>query len=344
LRLLVKLEEIGIRGRVKDWIAEWLKGRKQRVVINGEASEWEDVLSGVPQGSILGPLLFIIYINDIDIGLIGNILKFADDTKIYGKVGTSKGIEAMRKDLTTLREWTEKWQMSFNIDKCKVMHFGANNLEIEYRMDNVKLEVIKEEKDLGVIISSNFKVGKQCAKAANKGNQILGLIKRTFILKEKNVILSLYKALVRPHLEYCIQAWRPHLIKDINKLEKVQRRATRMIIECRGLSYEERLKILGLTTLETRRIRADMLEVFKILKGFEGISGDVFFRVECTRTRGHSMKLYKERVNKDVCKFSFGNRVIDQWNNLPQEVINAKSINSFKNRVDNYLSKNLGEL
>jgi ribonucleases P/MRP protein subunit RPP40 len=343
LRLLVKLKEIGVRGRVLDWIAEWLNGRKQRVVINGETSEWEDVLSGVPQGSILGPLLFLVYINDIDNGLIGNILKFADDTKIYGKVGTSQGIEALRKDLESLSEWSDKWQMKFNIDKCKVMHFGAKNPEAEYNMNNVKLEVISEEKDLGVIISNTFKVSKQCAKAANKGNQILGLIKRTFISKEKNVLLNLYKALVRPHLEYCIQAWRPHLVKDINLIEKVQRRATRMIMECRGKTYDERLKLLGLMTLETRRFRADMLEVFKILKGFEGLREDSFFRVQCTKTRGHSLKLYKERVNKDVLKFSFGNRVIDQWNNLPEEVINTNSINSFKNRIDNYIRNKMGD-
>ena len=343
LRLLAKLKEIGVRGKVLNWVAEWLNGSKQRVVMNGMASDWEEVLSEVPQGSILGPLLFLVYINDIDNGLLGNILKFADDTKLYGKVGTSQGIEALRKDLASLSEWADKWQMKFNIGKCKVMHFGGKNSEAEYNMDNIKLEVISEEKDLGVIISDSFKVSKQCAKAANKGNQILGLIKRTFISKGKNVILNLYKALVRPHLEYCVQAWRPHLVKDINIIEKVQRRVTRMIVECRGKTYDKRLELLGLTTLENRRFRADMLEVFKILKGFEGISADSFFRVLCTKTRGHSLKLYKERVNKDVLKFSFGNRVIDQWNSLSEDIINTNSINSFKNRIDNYIRNKLAE-
>jgi hypothetical protein len=343
LRLIAKLEEIGVKGRVLKWIKEWLQGRKQRVVINGEASEWEDVLSGIPQGSILGPLLFLIYINDIDCGIISNILKFADDTKIYGKVGTSRGIEELRKDLETLCKWSEKWQMKFNIAKCKVMHIGAKNSGAEYKMKDEKLDEIIEEKDLGVIISSSLKVGKQCAKAASKGNQILGLIKRTFISKQKSIMLNLYKSLVRPHLEYCIQAWRPHLVKDICILEKVQKRATRMIEECIGKSYTERLQFLGLTTLETRRTRADMLEVYKILNGFEGIRENSFFKVHCTNTRGHSKKLYKERVNKDVLKFSFGNRVVDQWNTLPDEVIKATSINSFKNRIDNYLSNNSGE-
>lgn len=312
------------------------------MVIKGETSEWVEVLSGVPQGSILGPLLFLIYINDIDLGIVSSILKFADDTKIYVRVRTSQDIEALRRDLETLCEWSEKWQMPFNIDKCKVMHFGRNNVEAKYCMNNFKLDVINEEKDLGVIISNNFKVSKQCAKAASKGNQILGLIKRTIISKDKAIIMNLYKALVRPHLEYCIQAWRPHLVKDIDILEKVQRRATKMITECRGKTYNERLILLGITTLERRRIRADMLEVFKILKGLEGIRGDSFFKIRCSKTRGHSMKLYKERVNKDVLKYSFGNRVIDTWNSLPEEVIKSNSINSFKNRFEKYERNNLG--
>ena len=116
-----------------------------------------------------------------------------------------------------------------------------------------------------------------------------------------------------------------------------------MIEECRGKSYKERKQMLGLTTLETRRVRADMLEAFKILKGYEGINGDCFFKVQCAKTRGHSMKLYKERVNRDVLKYSFGNRVIGQWNNLPEEVINATSINMFKSRLNKYLLNTLGK-
>ena len=314
-----------------------------RVVIDGEASEWEDVLSGVPQGSILGPLLFIIYINDIDMEITNCILKFADDTKVYGKVGTRQGVEYLKKDLETLCRWADKWQMSFNVDKCKVMHIGRGNEKVQYEMDAVKLVETEEEKDLGVIISKSFKVSRQCAEAAKKGNQMLGLIKRTITTRKKKVMLSLYKALVRPHLEYCIQAWRPFLAKDIEVLEKVQRRATRMIEECQGKEYSERLEMLRLTTLETRRERADMLEVFKILKDFEAINGDIFFKVQCTKTRGHSMKLYKKRVNKNVLKFSFGNRIVDKWNNLPEEAINANSINTFKNKLDIYLRNILGE-
>ena len=338
-RLIVRLEEIGIKGKLLSWIKEWLNGRKQRVVINGKASQWKEVDSGVPQGSILGPLLFIIFINGIDDGIVSDILKFADDTNIFVKAGTRDSVIKLRADLQILCNWSEKWQMKFNTEKCKVMHIGANNLKAEYYMEGKKLEEIMEEKDLGVIISSNFKVAKQCIKAANKGNQILGLIKRTIACKSKAVILRLYKSLVRPHLEYCIQAWRPHLVKDIELLEKVQRRATRMIEECAGKTYKERLKIVGLTTLECRRMRADLIEVYKILKGFEGIEEKLLFTRHISNTRGHTMKLYKNRVNSDVLKYSFANRVIEHWNKLPENVINVNSINSFKNKVDKYLSE-----
>ena len=344
VRLLAKLEAIGIKGRLLGWIKEWLTGRKQRVVINGMASDWEEVLSGIPQGSILGPLLFIIFINDLELGIKNNILKFADDTKLFGGTGTRENIEKLRMDLLELYNWSEKWQMKFNIDKCKVMHIGVNNTEADYEMAGHKLEKVSEERDLGVIISNNFKVSGQCIKAASKGNQILGLINRTITCKNKKVILNLYKSLVRPHIEYCVQAWRPHLIKDIAILEKVQRRATRMIEECKGKTYAERLELVGLTTLETRRLRADLIEVFKIIKGYEGLEENAFFKRQESVTRGHTFKLYKQRVHKDVFKFSFGHRVIDEWNKLPEEVVNATGINSFKTKVDKFLRNKWGYL
>ena len=136
------------------------------------------------------------------------------------------------------------------------------------------------------------------------------------------------------------------MIKDIERLEKVQRRATRMIEECKGISYEERLQATGLTSLETRRSRADMLEVFKILRGFEGVDERVFFNRFTERigvnTRGHSLKLVKERFNKDVMKYSFSNRVINMWNRLPENVVNCTSINSFKTNVDKIIRKKWG--
>ena len=188
-------------------------------------------------------------------------------------------------------------------------------------------------------MNNKFKVGKQCAKVAKKANQVLGLIYRTFTCKSKKIITQLYKSLVRPHMDYCSPVWRPYLQKDINMLEKVQRRATRMVEGYRGLDYFSRLKGMKLTTLETRRLRADLLEVFKIVNGLEGLSEEYFFekrqmgRGACgTRRNAHSF--FKKRFRLDAAKYSFSNRVVNEWNGLPNSVIQAKSVNAFKGKLD----------
>ena len=160
--------------------------------------------------------------------------------------------------------------------------------------------------------------------------------------KEKSLIIPLYKAIVRPHLEYCrpIQAWNPHLRKDVDMLEKIQRRATKLIPELRDLTYEERLKECGLTTLETRRLRGDQIEVFKILNGYENIDSNIFFEIKESKiTRGHNYTLVKKQSRLDVRKFSFSQRTINIWNNLSTDCVHASSVNMFKNKIDKYLVK-----
>jgi hypothetical protein len=157
-RLLAKLKAIGIEGNLLRWIGLWLTGRKQRVVINSVESDWKDVLSGVPQGSIMGPLRFIIFINDIDLNIGNKILKFADDTKLFGIASSDEDIESLRYDLNRLFEWSEKWQMKFNVEKCVVMHVGAKNVKAQYVIGGKSLTKVEEEKDLGVIFNKDFKV------------------------------------------------------------------------------------------------------------------------------------------------------------------------------------------
>src|ERR1043165_7504865 len=182
----------------------------------------------------------------------------------------------------------------------KVMHLGKNNPETAYHIQGVKLQRVQEEKDLGIFLSETVKVGTQWGKAAAKGNQILGLIHRTIVMRDQRVITGLYKSLVRPHLDYCCQVCRPHLKNDIEILEKVQKRATRMIEGFKGVSYDQRLKEMGLTTLETRRLRADLIEVFKIIKEYEGLNRELFFDLKGGEiTRGHEFNLIKKRLNTD---------------------------------------------
>jgi ribonuclease P/MRP protein subunit RPP40 len=336
-RLFRKLIAHGIGGRIAEWIRKWLTGRRQKVGVNKTYSGWENVISGVPQGSVLGPLLFLIFINDLDVGIDSKLVKFADDTKLGRGVATEQEVEILREDLEKIFQWSVDWQMLFNTDKCTVVHMGKSNKESEYKMGTNKIAVSKQEKDLGVIVDKSGKSSEQCIVAVKKANGMLGMIKRNIKFKSKSVIVKLYKSLVRPRLEYCIQAWSPHLRKDIDMIERVQRRATKMIEGFRDLSYEERLERTGLISLEKRRVRGDLIQVFKFIKGFVKIDYRKFFEISTVgKTRGHSLKLVKRHCNGEQRKQFYSQRVVNSWNGLSQYVVDADSVNCFKNRLDKY--------
>ena len=333
-RLLKKLEKHGIGGKVLKWIEEWLSNRKQRVVLKGEHSEWEEVLSGVPQGSVLGPLLFIIFINDIETGILSMLSKFADDCKITKKVNSQQDAEEVQLDLNTLAAWSEKWQMAFHPDKCKVLHIGHNNEKYRYYINGQEIQKVSEEKDLGIIISEDLKPKKHIARIVKRANRLLGMIWRTLSCKNKDNVLNLYKTLVRPILDYGAAIWNPHQKTDIQKIERVQRRATRMINGLKHLTYEERLKKCNLTSLENRRRRYDLIETYKIMTNIYKIDREKLFEIKETQTRGHDLKIYKQHTRLNVRKYFFTERIINDWNKLPKEAIKAKNINAFKNIID----------
>merc|ERR1711867_265956 len=203
-RLIEKVKSLGVNMQTVRWIKHWLQDRKQKVVINGCDSSWANVTSGVPQGSVLGPLLFLIYINDIDQGVGGLSPLFADDTKLGGVIESCLGTKKLQSDFDKLLEWSEKWQIKFNADKCKVIRFGKFQRDSNYVMNGQELDWVMEEKDLGVIVDNTLKSSKHCQMVVNKANRMLGMIRRNTSCKTNPVILPLYRALVRPHLEYCI--------------------------------------------------------------------------------------------------------------------------------------------
>lgn len=209
----------------------------------------------------------------------------------------------MQDDLNKLYQWSVDWQMLFNVDKYKVMHFGYNNKGAIYKLGGKNLETVTEERDLGVVVHQSLKSSCQCVKAVKSANATLGMICRTFLYKNSTSLLQLYKSLVRPKLEYCIQVWRPYLRRDIDLIEKVQKRATKMIIGDAEVGYEDRLKLLKLTSLETRRLRGDLIQVFKILKGIDNIDCNIYFVKSHTGLRGHSLKLYKQSSRLDIRKY-----------------------------------------
>ena len=340
-KLITKLEAHGIKGNIQRWICEWLRDRQQWVEIKGHKSSSKGVTSGVPQGSCLGPLLFIIYINDIDIEAnnIDILRKFADDTKGAKEIDGPEDAAQLQECINNLEEWSRKWSMEFNVKKCKIMHCGRNNPKHSYNIGGETLKVVESEKDIGVTISSNLKPSQQCQEAAGRARCELGKISKCFHFRDKKVFLRLYMQFVRSHLEFSSSVWCPWNQTDIDMLENVQKQAVRMVSGLQATSYEERLKEIGLWTLEKRRQMFDMVQVYKVLNNIGNveislskIGENISSRIN-TRSQSDSLNLVKNRSSLDIRKHFFTERVVDQWNRLPSEVKHAPTLRIFKNAI-----------
>ena len=353
-RLLLKLEELGIKGKMLEWVADWMRGRRQRVRVEGVYSDWEEVVSGVLQGSVLGGLLFNLFIDDIDETADGAlVLKFADDTKIAQIVENAGEAERMQATIDNLAEWASKWGMAFNAAKCKVLHGGNRNPRWEYEMDGTAIGEAMEEKDLGILVVPSMRPSRQCAAAAKAANYALGQLLRSFHYRNKRNLIPLYKTFVRPKLEFGVAAWNPWTEADCKELEKVQERLTRSISDVRGANYEERLKQAGLMTLRERRERGNMVEAFKTLKGFNKVDPSKLFtplREDARPTRANAyigeggetrreMMLEVERAKLEVRKNFFTVRAAKAWNDLPEATKTQTTVNGFKNSYDAWRKK-----
>ena len=339
-RLIYKLKTYGIDGNLLNWVADFLSERTQYVSINDKKSETISVTSGVPQGSVLGPTLFVYYINDLPNSTDQLVRLFADDSKAYAEIKSEQDYIKLQKGIDDLVDWSNKWLMNFNSKKCKVLHLGKNNPQYVYTMkDGDKVSELQStvcEKDLGVNIDPLLDFNQHITQICNKGRQLSGMLLRNLTCRCTEILVPLFKALIRPHLEYGNAVWCPYLKKDIKRVEQIQRDFTKKIDGMSNLDYSERLRKLKLPSLEYRRLRGDMIETFKITHDIYDptTTKSLLTLSNITNTRSHPYKLTKNFVNTLKYQKFFTNRIITNWNNLPLQIVTSDNVNNFKNKID----------
>ncbi|KAK4830117.1 hypothetical protein QYF61_008544, partial [Mycteria americana] len=308
------------------WVKNWLNSRAKRVILNGATSGWQPVTSGVPQGSILGPVLF----NELNAPL-------ADDTKLRGAVDSFEGQEALQRDLDRLEHWAMIDGMKFNKLKCQILHLGQSNARHKYKLGEEWLESSPAERDLGGLVDSRLNISQH-----REGKRHPGCIKHCITSQPKEEIIPLF-SIVQPHLEYRVQFWAPpQFKKDVKAFKCIQRRTTKLVKGLEGMSYEEQLRTLGLSSLEKRRLRGDLIALHSFLRrGSGGRGADLFSLVSSDRTCGNGSKLCQGRFRLDIRKHFFTEREVKHWNRLPREVVNAPSLSVYKRHLDSALNNML---
>ena len=263
-----KLKQLGITGKIGAWIHNFLNERQQAVIVDGQLSTLSDVLSSVPQGTVLGPILFLILINDIGDNIASTISSFADDTRVLRGIQDTNDILALQEDLRRVYEWQNDNNMQFNDKKFEVLRYGPNqDFKENYHYTGPNDQPITEKqqvRDLGVLMSNNNKFAEHINKVINTAKQKCGWIYRTFKSRDALLMKTLWTSLVQPHLDYCSQLWSPSKIGEIQRLEQVQRNYTSGINGLRELNYWERIHHLKMFSQQRRRERYRILYIWKM--------------------------------------------------------------------------------
>jgi hypothetical protein len=336
-KLVSKLKSFGIHGKLLAWIEAYLRNRTQAVKVGNALSGHASVLSGVPQGSVLGPLLFLIFINDI-VDVFGDDLQvklFADDVKIYVFLDNIASQCTLQIGLDKLFSWASLWQLKISIPKCAVLHLGYINPGYTYSLGQFDLPNVKSVKDLGIKIDCDLKFSQHINDIVVRAHQRSALILRCFKTNDPHLLFRAFSTYVRPILEYCAPVWNPCYITYIKKIESVQRRFTRRLFRSDSVTYADRLKFLMAESLELRRLKADLLLMFKITNKLIAIDGEsfIFYNQNNTLTRGHSKRLSKPYVRVNCRAHFFACRIINVWNSLPQQLVDSSSVAMFNSSL-----------
>ena len=341
-RLLYKLGYYGIRGSTHKWISSWLSERSQKVVLDGQASDPVPVLSGVPQGSVLGPVLFLIFINDLPDNIRSSVRLFADDCVLYRNIKSPIDCQILQDDLNSLSQWETDWQMKFNVAKCHSMrvtrHLPDKQILFDYTLHQQKLEQVQSAKYLGLTITDNLDWGQHVSEISCKATKTMGFLRRNLALAPEHTKEVAYKTLVRPQLEYAAPIWNPYHKLQIQEVEKVQRTAARWT--CRRWrntsSVGDMLDELEWPSLEARREQSSLTFFYKIHSGTVSLDKDKYLTPapNLQRTRAsHDLQYTRYFAYSDALKNSFFPRTIPLWNSLPSSVVSSKTIEEFKGLI-----------
>jgi hypothetical protein len=339
-RLMSKLHNYGIRGNTHTWIQNFLIDRHQRVVVDGETSEWVGVKSGVPQGTVLGPVLFLAFINDLPLTVESHVRLFADDCVIYRPVRNADDCQTLQTDLARLENWENSWCMSFNATKCSSISITrkTNKIDFPYTLHNTTLEEVSSATYLGVELSSNLKWSDHINKTVKKGNKQLAFVKRNLPIKNSKLKETAYFGLVRPILEYCCTVWDPHHTTYISKLEMVQRRAARFTLNRyeRRSSVTDMLKELQWDSLEQRRARIRATLFYKIQHSLVAIQPPSFIIPNPRFNPDYPHRIFKSYHGTHSYRNSFFPRTITTWNSLPPSIACSPTLDLFKGALETY--------
>ena len=319
-----------------EWIRAFLTGRTQRVVVDGATSEPAPVISGVPQGSVLGPILFLVFINDLPLQVTSKTRLFADDCIIYREVKDEQDCVTLQGDLDRLAKWEKRWGMQFHPEKCNILriHRKRHPSIYNYQLKGHKLNSETTTKYLGINISQNLSWNTHVDKiSSKKGNSMLGFLRRNLRVNNEQAKTTVYKSLVRPSMEYCSTVWSPSTKQHKRKLEMVQRRAARYVTNRyhNTSSVSSMIEKLGWESLESRRVKARLTLMYKISYDLVDIPASQYLIPAESRTRAaHSRKYRQLTTLTSAYKDSFFPQTISTWNRLPASVAESPDLASFK--------------